>query len=96
MKTYYVSRMHFVTVGDFIDAKDEINALEIFKRNLMNGEYNEPLAKESFYVDEFNELEEDDEDINEDDEFERLIEIKKTMSLDEMFDVLRERRKVSC
>lgn len=96
MKEYYVTRVYTVTVGGFIDAKDEINALDIFKRNLMNGECKEPSVSEYFSVDEFNELDEDDEDYDIDDEFETVIEIKNTMTLDEMFDVLREKRKVAC
>ncbi len=88
MKTYQVTRMHTVYVFDFIDAKDEINALEKFKRRAMNGKYNEPSVKEYFDVEEF------DNDY-EADEPEPLIEIKNEMTLDEMFDVLRKRRKVA-
>lgn len=96
MKTYYVYRMHTVTISEFIEAKDEINALEIFKRNLMNGECKEPSVNEHLSVDEYHDLDEDDEDYDIDDDFETVIEIKNTMTLDEMFDVLRERRKIAC
>lgn len=89
MKTYFVNRLHIIHLHDVVEAKDEIKALEIFKQNIINGEYNEPSVSENFSVEEF-----DDED--EEIEPEKLIEIKNTMSLDEIFDVLRERRKVAC
>lgn len=93
MKTYFVSRMYLASTSDVIEAKDEIQALEIFKRNIMSGEYNEPQVDEHYSVEYF-----DYEDEDEDDEAEpeQLIKIKNTMSLNEMFDVIRERRMVAC
>lgn len=89
MKTYFVSRMYLASTSDVIEAKDEIQALEIFKRNIMSGEYNEPQVDEHYSVEYFDY--EDDEA-----EPEQLINIKNTMSLNEMFDIIRERRMVAC
>ncbi len=91
MKTYFVSRMYLASTSDVIEAKDEIQALEIFKRNIMSGEYNEPQVDEHYSVEYF-----DYEDEADEAEPEQLIKIKNTMSLNEMFDVIRERRMVAC